>query len=190
MWKEKLIRIKSLKYYPKSPDRRLSSFLLIVSISLFASVLLPSVVETVKIEPVIIQPQPVQEVVFKPVSEQKEAWHYELSPEDLRLIKATVAAESRGESREGQMAVAQCILTRMQKYDKELPALLNGQFARPTYEHAEQVNEAVLAVFKDGEMVLDSEVEYFYNPSMCNSSFHESLIHVGTIGSHRFFKEG
>lgn len=116
--------------------------------------------------------------------------HYPLTDYERDLVERVVMAEAGGEPYQGQMAVAQCILNASQ-LRRMLPAqvveVLKYTKARP--EPTESVKRAVSAVFDDGATVFDREVIYFYAPALTRSTWHESQIHVATIGCHKFFKE-
>ena len=116
-------------------------------------------------------------------------WYYPVSLRDLEIIKGVVAAESRGESYEGQMAVAQCVLTRLRLYEgQSVEEIIEGQFAEPLEsEITDSVSDAVEAVFRDGVTIVDEDVEFFYAPARCRSSWHEQQVYVATIGNHKFF---
>lgn len=115
---------------------------------------------------------------------------FEITDEERELIEQVVAAEARGEPYEGQMAVAQCILTACQK-DGIRPAEAIQKYkyttarATPTWS----VMHAVSVVFDNGELVTDEPILYFYNPALASGTFHERQIFVIEIGNHRFFKE-
>ena len=125
----------------------------------------------------------------KPIELEKGPY-YGLTAKERDLVERVVMAEAGGEPYQGQMAVAQCILNASQ-LRRMLPAqvveALKYTKARP--EPTESVKRAVSAVFDDGATVFDREVIYFYAPALTRSAWHESQIHVATIGCHKFFKE-
>lgn len=118
---------------------------------------------------------------------------------DYDYVLRVVAAECRGESLEGQMAVAQCIretsrVTGMTPEEVVKQVNPNGtrQYSLPT--SAENVNdnvrEACERVFINGESSVDEPIRYFYSIREGGySKWHEeSLTYVTTIGGHKFFK--
>lgn len=118
---------------------------------------------------------------------------------DYNYVLRVVAAECRGESLEGQMAVAQCIretskATGMTPEEVVKQVNTNGarQYTTPVSMDLvnDSVREACERVFINGESAVDEPIRYFY--SIRNggySSWHEnSLDYVITIGNHKFFK--
>lgn len=114
---------------------------------------------------------------------------------DFDYVVGVVAAESRGEPYEGQVAVAQCILETSRKtlLTPEEVVKMKNRYASPceTQEEKDLVMDACIDVFIHGEKALDEPIEYFY--STCGgfvSDWHENnLEYVATIGNHKFFKE-
>ena len=123
-------------------------------------------------------------------TEPAPALYYPLTDEERDTVERVVMAEAGGESYEGQMAVAQCILNASTLHDLR-PDETVEEFKytgwRP--EPTEEVKQAVAAVFDDGATVFDRDVLYFYAPAICRSTWHEAQDYVTTIGGHRFFKE-
>lgn len=115
---------------------------------------------------------------------------YQLSASERDTVERVVMAEAGGESFEGQMLVAQCILNAAEKkgvQPSEAVEIYSYTTARP--EPTQSVRDAVAAVFDRGEVVTDEPVLYFYNPALVRSDFHESQIFVMEVGGHRFFSE-
>ena len=114
---------------------------------------------------------------------------------DFDYVVGVVAAESRGEPYEGQVAVAQCILETSEKrmMTSEEVVKMKNRYASPCKSEDEKnlVIDACIDVFIHGEKALDEPIEYFY--STCGgfvSDWHEkNLEYVATIGNHKFFKE-
>lgn len=108
----------------------------------------------------------------------------------LTDVERVVMAEAGGESFEGQMLVAQCILNAAEKRGvdpSEAVVLYSYTKSRP--DPTQRVKDAVAAVFDRGETVVDEPILYFYNPALVTSDFHESQIFVIEEGGHRFFAE-
>lgn len=119
---------------------------------------------------------------------------------DYEYVMRVVAAESRGEPYEGQLAVAQCIRetserTMMTPEEVVKQVNKNGtrQYAQPVDISVvtESVRDACCDVFVHGVSATDEPIRYFYSTaSGFYSAWHEnSLEYVMTIGNHRFFKE-
>lgn len=114
---------------------------------------------------------------------------------DFDYVVGVVAAESRGEPYEGQVAVAQCILETSEKrmMTPEEVVKMKNRYASPceTQEEKDLVMDACIDVFIHGKKSIDEPIEYFY--STCGgfvSDWHENnLEYVATIGNHKFFKE-
>lgn len=108
---------------------------------------------------------------------------------DLELIARVVAAEARGESLEGQMAVAQVIKDRSDLWGKtpEEVVLAPAQFADPYGGEVPEVTwSAVEKVFIDGEKVFAEPVTHFYAYEICSPYWAETKICRGRIGGHEF----
>ena len=113
-----------------------------------------------------------------------------LSASERDTVERVVMAESGGESFEGQMLVAQCILNAAEKegvQPSEAVVIYSYTSNRP--DPTQSVKDAVTAVFDRGEVAIDAHVMYFYNPALVTSDWHESQIFVAEVGGHRFFAE-
>lgn len=120
---------------------------------------------------------------------------FNLTEAERKTIQYIVAGEAKGESIEGKMAVAQCILNGMVKSDWTAEKVRieykysgwDDELEKSNPEAWAEVVEAVSRVFDDGELISDKPILYFYAPDITSSSWHESLNHAVTIGGHRFF---
>lgn len=115
---------------------------------------------------------------------------YQLSASERDTVERVVMAEAGGESFEGQMLVAQCILNAAEKegvQPSEAVVIYSYTSNRP--DPTQSVKDAVAAVFDRGEVAIDAPVMYFYNPALVTSTWHESQIFVAEVGGHRFFAE-
>lgn len=113
-----------------------------------------------------------------------------LSTSERDTVERVVMAEAGGESFEGQMLVAQCILNAAEKegvQPSEAVEIYSYTSNRP--DPTQSVKDAVAAVFDCGEVAIDAPVMYFYNPALVASDWHESQIFVAEVGGHRFFAE-
>lgn len=114
-------------------------------------------------------------------------FYYEITADDRYTLECIVQGEAGGESYEGKLWVATCLLNAMQKDG------LTAAEARVAYQYAgwsenvsDEAIKAVSAVFDDGETTHDT-VLWFYAPKLCNGSWHETQEFVAEIGGHRFF---
>lgn len=115
---------------------------------------------------------------------------YELTEDELYLLCGVVMAEAGGESYEGKMAVAQCLLNGCERSGiRPAQAVVDYQYAKPNYSYTDECWEAVTAVFYEGQTVTDETILWFYAPARCTSRWHESQKFVTEIGGHRFFAE-
>ncbi|MEA4921682.1 MAG: cell wall hydrolase [Clostridiaceae bacterium] len=115
---------------------------------------------------------------------------YALSDYERDVVERVVMAEAGGESYEGQMLVAQCILNAAEKTGTApSEAVVTYQYTSARPDPTQSVRDAVAAVFDDGDTVTDEPVMYFYNPARVTSAWHESQIFVIEVGGHRFFAE-
>lgn len=112
---------------------------------------------------------------------------YNLTEADRETLWHIVQGEAGGESYEGKLWVATCLLNAMRKND------MSAEEVRVAYQYsgwAETVSEdtkkAVSQVFDFGDATHDS-VLWFYAPKLCESAWHESQKFVAEIGGHRFF---
>lgn len=124
------------------------------------------------------------------VEPTEPAVRYPLTDAERDVVERVVMAEAGGESFEGQMLVAQCILNAAEKRSvdpSEAVVLYSYTKSRP--DPTQRVKDAVAAVFDRGETVVDEPILYFYNPALVTSDFHESQIFVIEEGGHRFFAE-
>jgi len=115
---------------------------------------------------------------------------YELTADERDLVERVVMAEAGGESYEGQVLVAQCILNACE-IDAERPevVVVLYQYAKARPEPTQSVRDAVAAVFDRGETAVNAPILYFYNPAKTTSRWHETQDFVIEVGGHRFFAE-
>ena len=118
---------------------------------------------------------------------------------DYDYVVRVVAAESRGEPYEGQLAVAQCIaetakrsLMNPEEVVKQVNSNGTRQYAQPIAESevTQSVRDACLDVFVYGLCATDEPIQYFYSTKNgFYSKWHEnSLEFVTQIGNHKFFR--
>lgn len=92
-------------------------------------------------------------------------WTHKLTKEEFEVACALVMGEAGGESWEGKIAVAQCILSACERDGIE-PTQVRKAYKYDGWNTAytEEVEKAVTAVFKDGERVCDEDIIFFYAP--------------------------
>jgi spore germination cell wall hydrolase CwlJ-like protein len=110
-----------------------------------------------------------------------------LSDAERDLVERVVAAEARGESIEGQAAVAQVIRDRAYTWDMTITevCLAKGQFAKP-YQGEISIKTwiAVSKVFDGGVSVLEVPTTHFASN---NPYWAEGKVNRGSIGRHTFW---
>lgn len=116
---------------------------------------------------------------------------YYLTPHERAEVERTVMAEAGGESKLGQMAVAQCILNACHKSGiRPIEVLEEYKYTKNRMEASDEVKAAVSAVFDDGEVAVAENVLYFYAFERVSGDGHEARHdYVCTIGGHKFFKD-
>lgn len=114
---------------------------------------------------------------------------YELTEQEFETICLVVAAESRGECLEGQMAVAEVIKNRSELWGMDILTILNSQhqFAKPYTEFNETTYKAVNNIFRYNMSVFDEPITFFHSVDVePNWSLDKET--VGQIGRHIFYK--
>lgn len=121
-----------------------------------------------------------------------------LTDEEFETIARLVAAEARGESFEGQLAVAQVIRDRMEHPNTKQyggPTIngvifKKGQFAKPwngNMENYPGIYSAVEEVFYNDYRVFEEPVLFFYSPAIATAQGPIlKYNYVGKIGCHNF----
>lgn len=131
----------------------------------------------------------------------QDSAYYPLTDEERRLVEGMVTNEAGNQSYDGKVAVANCILNAMLS-DGYTVAQVKAQYGYSYYDIekfeseclaaygntklSDEIRQAVSQVFDDGKILSDN-IFWFYNPSYCYSSFHESMRYQFTIGPHKFF---
>ena len=139
---------------------------------------------------VLTPDKPGAATVVTPAAEPTPAPRFELSAAERDVVERVVMAEAGGESFEGQMLVAQCILNACEKTGTQpSEVVVTFKYAPARPEPTDSVREAVAAVFDAGEFITDEPVMFFYNPAKVTSTWHESQTFVIEVGGHRFFAE-
>jgi len=121
------------------------------------------------------------------VSEDFTPCGYTLAAEERELIQRVVAAESRGEDLQGQMAVAQTILDRSELWDMTVTEVLTApdQYAKPYQgEISDETKLAVANVFDGGLRVFQEPVTHFYTGA--EPYWASEKVNRGSIGRHTF----
>lgn len=111
-----------------------------------------------------------------------------LAAEERELVARVVAAEARGESYEGQLAVAEVIKCRSLAWGMTPTSVVlqDLQFAAPyDGEVSDSVYRAVDAAFA-GESAFGRAITHFH-ASYIHPNWADQLEYVGTIGTHKFY---
>lgn len=147
--------------------------------------------------PQIVLPEPEEEIILTTIPE--DVYNQEAKePEwgfDFDYICRVVAAESRGEPFEGQVAVARCIWNSSlaKGISMEEVVELPNRYADPVNENlvTVELRDACINAFLGIDLPTDEPIEYFYSIKNGGySRWHEkNLEYVMTIGNHKFFKE-
>ncbi len=142
--------------------------------------------------PAVVQPtarpeQPDSELE-EPEPEQEPEPYFRLTDSERSEIEQVVMAEAGGEPYDGQVAVAQCIRDAAIK-DSIRPSevIVEYKYTPDRKEPTQGVQEAVRAVFDDGESAIDTAY-YFYAPALVTSKWHEAQEFVAELGGHKFFR--
>lgn len=152
------------------------------------NITLPPVEETVLTTKATMPEIDLDDEIFQEATEPE--WGF-----DFEYIARVVAAESRGEPFEGQVAVARCIWNSANAKATTLEEIVEmpNRYADPVSADlvTESVREACTYAFLGMELPTDENIEYFYSTANgFYSKWHEeNLEHVITIGNHKFFKE-
>ena len=131
-------------------------------------------------------PLPATEKIQMVVEDEDQATT--LTTQERDLVERVVAAESRGEIVEGQMAVAQVIKNRSELWKESITevVLAKAQFAAPyPGEVSDQTKEAVSRVFDKGEIVFSEPVTHFFSGT--DPYWASSKACRGMIGRHKFY---
>ena len=112
---------------------------------------------------------------------------YNLSDADRETLWHIVQGEAGGESYDGKLWVATCLLNAMRKDDMSVEeVMVEYQYDGWSETVSDDTKNAVSQVFDFGDTTHDS-VLWFYAPKWCESEWHESQNFVAEIGGHRFF---
>lgn len=120
----------------------------------------------------------------------EEVIAFEITEEERQIIERVVMAEARGESLEGQMAVAQTIRDRCiaRRQDPIKVCTSPNQYAISDLEPTDRVKDAVMFIFDYGHSVFEEPTFYFYQSEMINEpEYLAEKTFRGQIGPHRFY---
>lgn len=117
----------------------------------------------------------------------------ELLEQERELVQRVVAAEARGESFKGQMAVAQVIRDRclLNSLSVEEVVYAKDQFAAPYDGEISSTTEAAVGfVFEGGHNIFDVPVTHFYAHDLIDApDWTKELVFVEEIGGHSFYTD-
>ncbi len=111
-----------------------------------------------------------------------------ISQSEYDLICGIVMNETGHGSREGMIAVTQCIKNAMEKEKKDAFWVHDNYGYGKTKTPSEKVKQTVYDVFYKGAKVTDEPILYFYAPALCYSAWHESQTYVCSYDGNKFFK--
>lgn len=117
--------------------------------------------------------------------------YYPLTDEEKQLVCQVVAAESRGESFEGQIAVAEVIRNRCLTWNKNIVEVLtaSNQFAEPYQGNIpDSVYAAVEEVFTYGKGAFPYANVTHFHADYVSPKWSDTKELVGTIGAHKFYQ--
>lgn len=121
-----------------------------------------------------------------------EEVYWLLTDEERDLVERVVAAEARGESIEGQMAVAQTIMDRCTTRNQSITEVCTApaQFAEPYGgKISEKTQDAVSFVFDKGEKVYELVTHFYAWEEIAPPYWTAEKDYVGEIGGHRFYAD-
>lgn len=159
-----------------------------------------SVQYIIKTEPIEESVEP-QHIYVEPqiVEQESKIERYKspinLTEDDRWFIESVVAGECAYEPYKGKLAVAQCY------FDAMVKGGLTAREVKEVYQYAGwnpdldkqdrkmyiEVMDAVHDIFDMGQFVTEKPILFFYAPSLCDSTWHESQNYAMTIGGHKFF---
>lgn len=129
-----------------------------------------------------------QSTTKKTESTTKSKSAFYLSDYERRVAECIVMGESGGESYDGQVLVAQCLLNACLKEGLQPSEVrISYQYSGWNSNPSKSVKNAVSAVFDNGYKLTDEFVLYFYAPKYTSSRWHETQKFVCEVGGHRFF---
>lgn len=114
-----------------------------------------------------------------------------LTDYERRVTECMVMGESGGESYEGQLMVAFCILNACLK-DGLQPSEVRVEYQYSGWKEnpSDSVKRAVKEIFDDGYAPIDDTPMFFYAPKRVKRTpWHETQRYICTIGGHKFFGE-
>ncbi len=113
--------------------------------------------------------------------------YYAITIDDRVTLEHIVEGEAGGESYEGKLWVATCLLNAMRKDNMSADEVRAAyQYAGWSDDVSEDTARAVSQVFDFGDVTHET-VLWFYAPKWCESQWHEAQQFVAEIGGHRFF---
>ena len=111
-----------------------------------------------------------------------------LTDEERNFVERVTAAEARGETLEGMMAVALTILDRSELWNLSITEVLTapGQYADPYQgEISDSVRLAVANVFDNGIRVFEDPITHFFSGD--KPYWADEKVNRGSIGCHEFY---
>ncbi len=125
--------------------------------------------------------------------EYAEAWP--LSDYEFHVVCAMVCGESANQSYYGKWLVATCIhnacfRSQIQPSQVRIDYQYSGWNEKYENQYPEiwaEIEEIVNRVFEYGDLAVDDEILWFYNPDKSKGNFHNTQRFVVEEGNHRFY---
>jgi hypothetical protein len=136
-----------------------------------------------------LEADPIPVIEITPETVEEPPVRYSIPGQERAVVESVVMAEAGGESFDGQMAVAQCILAGCEELGmRPDEVVIEFQYTPNRPQPSESVKDAVSAVFDRGEVAVEDTILWFYAPAgVSGTPWHESQRYVCTIGGHKFF---
>lgn len=127
----------------------------------------------------------IEAVVF--VAPEPEPF-YPLTEQERKLVECIVEGESGNQRIEGRILVAQCIYNACVR-DGLTPSEVKKEYQYIGWSDtpSELTKEAVSAVFDRGEMGVDDNILWFYNPKYDYGRFHNTQRFILQEQDHKFY---
>jgi hypothetical protein len=148
-------------------------------------------IEIIELENSLLE---IEEKIEEIANENKEEEIHEplfyLSDHERKIAEKIVMGECGGESYNGQVLVAQCLLNACLKDDLQ-PSEVRNKYKYSGWNEnpSQDVKDVVSDVFDKGYKVTDEFILYFYAPKYAKGGWHETQRFITEVGGHRFFAE-
>lgn len=135
---------------------------------------------------------------WTPIDEEIDSNYHEswpLSDYEFHVVCSMVCGEAGNQSYYGKWLVATCIRnacfrSQIQPSQVRIDYQYSGWNERFEYQYPDvwlEVEEIVNRVFEYGDLAVDDEILWFYNPEKSKGKFHNTQRFVVEEGNHRFY---